>query len=107
MTARLIDGELVVEAADRIGRRLDLQGEIGERLHVRVGDLPLVTADQQIEGDVERLESEGCIECLRIADEGAAAAIAAPMHRAFLREPAQRLRGHRSLHRMKWTAETG
>ena len=60
---------MIVEAADRVGRRHDLQGEVGEGLHVGVGELALVAPEQGVEGDVERLECERRVVRQRIAVE--------------------------------------
>ena len=99
--ARRRGGELIVERAHRVGRELDRQDEIGERLHVGVGNLALVAADKPREGDVERLEGEVLVEGVRIARHLAAGAIAAPVHRPAVRHAAQGLRRHRALQRME------
>jgi hypothetical protein len=71
------------------------------KAHVVVREGALVAPQEAVEGDVERLEGELLVEGEGVALERSPGAIAAPVHRAVVREAAQGLGRHRALHRVE------
>src|SRR5262249_36564370 len=67
----------VIEVAHRIGRRHDLQLEVGELLHLR-GRRHIGASDQSLESDDEVVERKVGIE--RVNAEESVSAVAAPVH---------------------------
>ncbi len=106
---RLRRGERVVDRAIGVRRERDREREVGVGLHVvHVEHRP--EADQAVEGDDEVLEREIRVvgrHRVRIRAEEAGDAIAAPVHVAAVDHAAQRLRGHRALHRVQLVRVAG
>ena len=95
----------VVERAHRVRGQRDLQGEVGELLHVRRRQLA-VAADERHEGAVEVVERVHLVEG-RGRRSGRIGTIAAPVHGAAADQAAQGLRRHRPLHRMEVVHQSG
>ena len=96
--AKLDAHQLIIELPDRIGWIADAHGEIGKCLHIRFVNFT-TQPGKRIEGFVEFLEC-GLLERLTINPVGAGP-IATPVHGAVPAKTAHRLRGHRTLHRVK------
>ena len=79
----------------------DLQDEIGEGLHLRVGELALVATEQAWKGAIECLERRNFVQRITRWVVIPTGAIPAPVHRPGIRHTPQALRGHRALQGVK------
>src|SRR4029453_15435155 len=95
---RRIEG--VVQCSDRIRWRDDLQREVGECLHLPIGERccsPL----EALKSNVEGLESGHLVHRIPAVRIIAAGAIAPPVHWAMSRNPSKSLCGQGALHGME------